>query len=253
MKEKLTDSDYENAASILGVDVNLIKAVAEVESSGDGFLSNGLPKILFERHHFHRLTRGKFTVKDNYDVSYPKSGGYTSGGEWVRFKKALTLDSSAAMKSTSWGKFQIMGFNFSQCGFSSVEEFVKSMYISEREHLNAFVQFMINNKLHIHLQNRDYTAFAVGYNGPAQKGYDSKIKSAFIELNRSNPASNKKDVDIKTIQSLLIKAGYIPGKVDGIYGERTKSAIVRFQQVNGLPVTGIPSEELMLSLSNAKH
>lgn len=44
------------AAKRLGVDVPTVRAVAEVESNGVGFLPDGRPKILFERHIFSRLT-----------------------------------------------------------------------------------------------------------------------------------------------------------------------------------------------------
>ena len=54
--KQLTETDYLRAANILGLDdVNVIKAVAHVESRGQGFLSNGKAKILFEGHIFHVL------------------------------------------------------------------------------------------------------------------------------------------------------------------------------------------------------
>lgn len=70
MKE-LKEQDYINASKELGCEVAAIKAVAEVESAGSGFLSDGQPKILFERHYFSRLTGGKFD-KSYPDISYPK-------------------------------------------------------------------------------------------------------------------------------------------------------------------------------------
>ena len=73
----LQESDFIEAANLLNCEVEAVKAVAEVESSGSGFLSNGKPKILFERHYFHRLTGGKFSAK-NPDISNKSSGGYTS-------------------------------------------------------------------------------------------------------------------------------------------------------------------------------
>src|SRR5690554_5168943 len=72
MMKTLTENDYRAAADLLKVDVATIKAVAEVESAGDGFLSNGQPKILFEGHWFHKLTDGKYTTPENANISYPK-------------------------------------------------------------------------------------------------------------------------------------------------------------------------------------
>jgi hypothetical protein len=48
MPDKLNDNDLQEAAQLFNCDVPAIKAVAEVESSGDGFLSDGRVKILFE-------------------------------------------------------------------------------------------------------------------------------------------------------------------------------------------------------------
>ncbi|AZA64465.1 DUF3380 domain-containing protein [Chryseobacterium carnipullorum] len=59
----LTEQDYINAAKELGCEVAAIKAVAEVESRGSGFLSSGEPKILFERHRFYKYTNGKYYNK----------------------------------------------------------------------------------------------------------------------------------------------------------------------------------------------
>ena len=43
----LNEDDYKEAAELLRCDIPAIKAVAEVESSGAGFLCDGRPKILF--------------------------------------------------------------------------------------------------------------------------------------------------------------------------------------------------------------
>ncbi len=57
----------------LGIDEPILKAVAEVESGGSGFLPLPAeePKVLFEGHAFHRLTQGRFDA-DRPDLSYPK-------------------------------------------------------------------------------------------------------------------------------------------------------------------------------------
>jgi len=54
-KRGLTEEDYSAAATQLKVEVAAIKAVAEVETTGNAFDEEGRPRILFERHYFHRL------------------------------------------------------------------------------------------------------------------------------------------------------------------------------------------------------
>ncbi|WP_316856208.1 peptidoglycan-binding protein, partial [Ralstonia mannitolilytica] len=46
----LTDADLQAAAEKLNVPLAAIRAVNEVESKGNGFLADGRPVILFERH-----------------------------------------------------------------------------------------------------------------------------------------------------------------------------------------------------------
>lgn len=55
----------------------------------------------------------------------------------------------------------------------------------------------------------------------------------------------------KKLQSLLKMAGYDPGPIDGLLGPRTQKAIQTFQQDQGYPVTGYPSEELLEQLEKA--
>jgi g-D-glutamyl-meso-diaminopimelate peptidase len=44
---------------------------------------------------------------------------------------------------------------------------------------------------------------------------------------------------VKLVQSLLIKLGYNPGAVDGVYGPRTMQAVMSFQRDNGLAADGV--------------
>lgn len=44
--------------------------------------------------------------------------------------------------------------------------------------------------------------------------------------------------DVAEAQCLLQRAGYSPGKVDGIYGEVTERAVKRFQTASGLAADG---------------
>ena len=47
--------------------------------------------------------------------------------------EAAHLNRIAALKSASWGKFQLMGFNYKLCGFNSLQAFVNAMYKNEEE------------------------------------------------------------------------------------------------------------------------
>lgn len=180
----LGEADY-TAATALGVEVAAIKAVAEVETSGKAFDESGRPRILFERHYFHRLTGGRFSA-GHPDISNRRSGGYGSfSSQYVKLERAYELDPDAALRSASWGRFQIMGDNYRAAGFNSISEFVLAMTHSESEHLKAFIAFVASNKKMLSaLRRNDWPAFAALYNGPGyeKNHYDTRMKDAYIRF-----------------------------------------------------------------------
>lgn len=184
MKPALQDSDFARAAELLKCSVAAVKAVCKVEAPRGGFAEDGRPIILFEGHYFHRLTGGAYD-KSNPTISYPswtrQFYSKTNAGEWDRLAQAIALDRTAALKSASWGRFQIMGDNYQFCGFDNVQAFVNAMYKDEGAQLDAFVQFVLHRKLDDELRDQRWADFAKFYNGPAyaQNKYDLKLAEAF--------------------------------------------------------------------------
>lgn len=186
---EVTQEDLRRAASNLGVDVATIKAVMEVESRGSGFLSPGKPVILFEGHIFWNELKKAGYKSENYtqgneDILYPKwDKSHYLGGikEYYRLEKAEKIDEVCALKSASWGLFQIMGFNYKVCGCDTVTQFVDLMKESEGSQLDLFVEFIKGNSLESYLRNLDWAGFAKKYNGPAyrENKYDEKLEKAY--------------------------------------------------------------------------
>lgn len=178
----LKEQDYIDAAKSLGVDVASVKAIKEVESRGNGFLPSGLPVILFERHKMYHFLREKGLPIVISDVVDPDAGGYYGGeAEHQRLTKAVMIDRDSALKSTSFGLFQIMGFNYMRCGFDTLQSFINAMFKDEASHLKAFVAFVKSDKnLHTALINKDWDLVARLYNGKAYKknSYHIKLKKA---------------------------------------------------------------------------
>lgn len=180
----ITEADLLDAADMLGVELAAVKAVAEVESAGGGFLPDGRPKILFESYQFHRKTGGIFD--DTHPaVSKPKWTRDYLGGEkeYDRLAEAIKLNRPAALMSTSWGRFQIMGFNHRAAGFNNVEAFVSAMVEGEPAQLRAFVTLLQNWGLTEALRKRDWPRFAARYNGTGYKAnqYDVKLARAYAK------------------------------------------------------------------------
>ncbi len=187
-KPVLTTEDFEAAAAELGCDVPAIQAVAEVESPRGGFLPDGRPTVLFERHKFYQFTQAEF-ADSHPDLCNPEPGGYARGrnqiersiNEWKRAEQAFQLNEGAAMMAMSWGRFQIMGFNFRLCGCDNIKEFVAAMSESEQQQLQLFINFLQSANLDDELRDHEWRAFARGYNGPsyARNNYHVKIARAY--------------------------------------------------------------------------
>lgn len=191
MKPPLTLADFELAAATLRVPVAAIRAFAEVESRGAGFLPDDRPVILFERHVFRRqLLANKVApgivanlAKTRPDLCNEKAGGYgASSKEWQRLDDAVQINRQSALESASWGAFQVMGFNWKRCGYASVQDFVNAMFKSSAAHLDSFVRYIQSDaNLLKALRAQDWAMCARLYNGPNYliNKYDTKLAEAF--------------------------------------------------------------------------
>ena len=183
-KPLLTDADFASAATTLGCIAAAVKAVCQVEAPRGGFNPDGTPVTLFEAHIFHRYTNGRFDAT-HPDLSSPKWNRALYGKGWeaeqARLQRAVALDPVAARMSASWGRFQLMGFNFAICGFADVQAFVNAMYTSEASQLAAFVQYVKHVGLGDELRDKRWAAFALRYNGAeyTKNKYDLELAAAY--------------------------------------------------------------------------
>ena len=190
--DKLTNEMIRDLANRLGLEPALLKAVQVVEAAGrDGFLADGRPQILFEGHIMYKEFHKKFPDRDlgylckKYPtVFFPKwdKSKYLGGvHEYKRLEIAKKIDEECALKSASWGMFQIMGFNFAYCGCKNVFDFVKKMEESHASQLKLMYYYMNNTSCLKNLKEHDWAGFARKYNGPgyAENAYDQKLKNAY--------------------------------------------------------------------------
>ena len=229
----LSTAGLNAALAVLAVPAPEIWTVIAVETGGCGFLADRRPVILFERHIFHRRTSGAFDAS-HPGISNPTSGGYLGGArEYDRLAEAVALDRAAALESASWGIAQIMGFNAAAAGFSFAEAMVAAMMSDEDAQVKGLATFLRSKTLDVPLAAHDWVAFATGYNGAdfAKNQYDQRLAAAFRQFS----AGPLPDLLIRQAQVLLMFLGISPGRIDGITGKRTKSAVVRFRQQHGLP------------------
>lgn len=194
----LRNATLTTGAERLGVELATILAVNEVESLGAGFLDNGKPKILYERHIMYRqLARPRSPEDDiialrahadDLAASQPnlvnaRAGGYAGGtAEHQRLAHARLIDDTCALESASWGAFQIMGFHAVRLGYSSVQDFAACMAKDENEQFEAFVRFLeADPALLKALKAKKWAVFAKRYNGPDYQRnlYDIKLERAY--------------------------------------------------------------------------
>lgn len=178
----LKGDDLAYAAKTLGCDVAAIKAVSAVEAPHGGFIADGRPTILFESHAFYSNTQGRFgEINGISSPSWVHDYGPGGSHQYDRLDRALQMDKEAALKSCSWGKYQIMGSNFAAAGYDSVDAFVADMCESEGYQLDAFVAFVQNNQgMWDALKAHNWQTFARLYNGPGQvEEYAGRIADAY--------------------------------------------------------------------------
>lgn len=213
-------SDFCLASEMSGLPISRIRAVDEVESAGSGFLSqSNRPKILFEGHLFYReLAKLGLAEKGRAidpTIVYPKwtKDHYIGrNGEYARLAKAteickkLKVDDDLALRSTSWGRYQILGSNYKAAGFDSVEAFVEAMFLDEDNHLEAFLTYLDNTGLDELLRSGNYERFAAKYNGPGYKrnAYQIKIPNAVRKF-------DKQKIDCSSVKDGVHVVEAMPG------------------------------------------
>ncbi len=190
----VTDQDYVNAAAQLGsgIDPLLVRACAQVESGGkSGFGPAGLPIIAYEGHWFQKYTH------HHYDETHPllsyrykKKAGWQwqknnkdQTTAWKTLNEAMELNAAAALKATSWGMCQVMGFNYESCGYKDVFAFVEAMKQGSLGQLQAFVGYCKGRPGMIAaLRRKDFAAMAYAYNGKDYGDYDKRFERAYKRL-----------------------------------------------------------------------
>jgi peptidoglycan hydrolase-like protein with peptidoglycan-binding domain len=71
------------------------------------------------------------------------------------------------------------------------------------------------------------------------------LKGIANSLEAQNAISLHYDPLVEETQRQLLAAGYFKGLVDGVLGEKTKSAIISYQAASGLSADGQPNQDLL--------
>lgn len=256
----LTDADIAAAAATLGIAPAVIHAVDEVESRGHGFLPDGRPSMLFERHIFSRRTGHRYD-RTHPRISNPSAGGYGAAGahQYDRLAEAIVLNRAAALQSASWGRYQVMGFNAELCGWHDVEAFVTDMRKSEALHLQAFLGYCRATDIARWLATHDWRQFARGYNGPGNvDDYAQKLDEAYRRHSARDTTAQptlrrgSRGPAVADLQRRLAGLGYAVGPADGDFGLRTEAAVQHFQTDHDLKIDAVCGPRTWAALALAE-
>lgn len=69
-----------------------------------------------------------------------------------------------------------------------------------------------------------------------------------LKSDQSNWTRNFSRTEVKNVQKELSQEGFYTGKIDGIVGRKTKSALTDFQTINDLQVTGTINQETLRAM-----
>jgi len=193
----ISDNDYETAAKELGVEKEVLMAIASQESKHASFKAVKQATILFERHKMYSLLIKKGNTKASVDAlskKYPSivnedSGGHNDMTSYEKLKIAKSIDYDCAVQSCSWGKFQVMGFNYANL-YSSPRELEKAMNMCELQQFKYFVLYLKKtNGMVDALKNKNWERIATLYNGPNWKNqnpeYANNIKRYYNQFKAS--------------------------------------------------------------------
>jgi hypothetical protein len=217
-KEYATQADWDKAAKDLGVnDSDLLKAIAQQESENIAFLASGKPKILYERHHFYDFYKDKYGVAKANELSQTHeniiknaNGGYGSAAffsedgrfdnegyynhQFDRLEKAIKINEDMAIKSTSFGIFQVLG---EYCTYSNKtpKQFLQEMSRSEKFQIQAFVSFIKGDAakkgLPSALNSKDWRKVASIYNGASWETYNPNYAKNIEKYYNKKPWKKK--------------------------------------------------------------
>lgn len=170
---KITNTDMKQSiinqvrelAKVNRVPFEVMMAIIEVETPGNGFdTKTGKILIQFEpswfRKHEPFAPSGAWSI-NKVDVQ---------SKEWIAFNSAFSIDKESAMKSTSIGLPQIMGFHYERLGYKTVGDMWDDFKKGEHQQILALFRFVLTDaKLLQAVREKNYHMIAFIYNGSKYK------------------------------------------------------------------------------------
>jgi hypothetical protein len=157
---ELTSQDYlalsdELKTRLVFIPQAATKALVDVLSLNDGFLSNDSCVIKFERNMFYYCLSSNKTESEMKTLKYSfpniiterPSEYSTVEDDYRSLAIAKSINEECALMSTRWGMFQLLGSNYRQCGYIDPVSFVNDMRQSRKKQLAILGYYIKSNVL----------------------------------------------------------------------------------------------------------
>lgn len=161
MEERIINLATRYEACRIGVEPEALCAFIDVESSGQGFdTATGKIIIQFEPVWFRR--HEPFAPSGAWSINKVER----QAKEWAAFNDAWSINPESAMKSTSIGMGQVMGFHFERLGYKTVGEMWDDAKRGEERQIHQMAEFInTDRKLWTAIRTKDWHTVALRYNG----------------------------------------------------------------------------------------
>lgn len=261
--------NYEKYAAMLKCEPAVVHAISISESQGDS------GAIRFEPHHFPKREWNEIGFNPNsgwLKAQATAKGILKPGVKWSNWRASLALtrkqrekmfsiamqiDAEAALKATSMGIFQIMGFNHVDAGYLSARDMHSALIGNDDENMMAFTRTVQSWGLAPAFRGKDWMTIATKWNGNGQ----ARVYAAIIEKNYRKITGKKTDEVLRRgasgeavieLQKALENLGFLSGnQVDGDFGGVTENAVKQYQMANGLTVDGWVGSNTWASLKDS--
>ena len=177
----LTNAQINDLAVNSGYEYRVLKSIIQVESGQHGFHPvTGKIIIQFEPAWFRRLCKDRAAATRRTTWQSNQVGNQAA--EWKAFNSAFAVNADAAMKSTSIGMMQIMGFHYAETGFKNVGDMWDFAKESEYNQVLLAIRWIKTvEPLDLAIKNKDWKKIAYYYNGANYRTfcYDSRLLLAY--------------------------------------------------------------------------
>lgn len=165
MKERIINLATRYEACRIGIEPEALRAFIDVESSGQGFdPATGKIIIQFEPVWFRR--HEPYAPSGTWSVNKVER----QAKEWAAFNNAYSISPEGAMKSTSIGMGQVMGFHYQRLGYKSAGDMWDDAKKGEERQIHQMAEFInTDRKLWTAIRTKDWHTVALRYNGAKYK------------------------------------------------------------------------------------